>query len=104
MAKTEPKHAGGLGGVARVFAFTFLSTLLSFALVLLVSILGTILYAEMKHAAPNLVFAYKRIALPAAVGVGAVVLVASLMMEVRNYRQGKVLAAIERSTNESFSH
>ena len=97
MAKAEPRQAGGIGGVARVFAFTFLSTLLSFAVVLLVSILGTVLHAQMKHVAPNLVFAYRHIAFPIAVAVGAVTLIVSLAMEIRNYRQGKVLAAIERS-------
>ena len=82
----------------RVFAFTFLLTLLSFAVALLASILGTIIYSQVEHVAPNLMFAYKRIAFPIAVAAGVIVLAVTLVVEIRNYRQRKVLAAIERSS------
>jgi len=75
---------------------TFLLTLLSFAVALLLSIMGTVVYAQMKHIAPNLTFAYRHIAFPFAVTVGAIVLVLSLAMEIRNYRQRKMLERIER--------
>ena len=75
---------------------TFLLTLLSFAVALLLSIMGAVVYAQMKHVAPNLTFAYRHIAFPFAVTVGAIVLVLSLAMEIRNYRQRKMLERIER--------
>jgi vacuolar-type H+-ATPase subunit I/STV1 len=90
----QPRWVGIPG---RVFAFAFLSTLLSFAVALLISILGTIIYSQIEHVAPNLVFAYKHIAFPVALLAGAVVLMVSLVLEIRNYRQNKILAAIERT-------
>ena len=85
-----------IGIPVRVFAMTFLLTLLSFAIALLLSILGTVVYSQVKHVAPDLRFAYRHIAFPFAITVGAIVLVLSLVMEIRHYRQGKMLAGIER--------
>jgi hypothetical protein len=82
---------------ARVFAMTFLFTLLSFAVALLLSILGTVVYSQVKHVAPNLTFAYRHIAFPFAIAAGVVVLVLSLGMEIRNYRQRKTLDGIARA-------
>ncbi len=96
MAKTEPARPRWIGIPARVFAVTFLFTLLSFAVALLLSILGTIVYSQIAHVAPNLPFAYRHIAFPFAITVGAIVLVLSLVMEIRNYRQRRTLADIER--------
>lgn len=84
----------------RAFAITFLLTLLSFAVALLLSILGAVVYSQVEHVAPNLPFAYRHIAFPFAITVGAIVLIVSLVMEIRNYRQRKALAAIE----ETFQH
>jgi len=53
---------------------TFLFTLLSFAVALLLSIMGTLVYSQVKHVAPNLAFAYRHIAFPFAIAVGAIVL------------------------------
>lgn len=80
----------------RVLAMTFLLTLLSFAVSLLLSILGTVVYAQVKHVAPNLQFAYRHIAFPFAISVGLIVLALSLVMEIRHYRQRKTLAGIEQ--------
>jgi TRAP-type C4-dicarboxylate transport system permease small subunit len=82
----------------RVLAVTLLLTLLSFAVALLVSILGTIVYSQVEHVAPNLPFAYRHVAFPFAITVGAIVLVLSLVMEIRNYRQRRTLAGIERAS------
>jgi hypothetical protein len=82
----------------RALLITFLFTLLSFALALLLSILGTIVYSQVKGIAPNLTFAYRHIAFPFAITAGAVVLLLSLGMEIRNYRQRKTLAGIERAS------
>ena len=80
----------------RVFAMTFLFTVLSFAVALLLSIMGAVVYAQVKHVAPNLTFAYRHIAFPFAIAAGAIVLVLTLGMEIRNYRQRKALEGIER--------
>jgi hypothetical protein len=75
---------------------TFLFTVLSFAVALLLSILGTVVYSQVKHVAPNLTFAYRYIAFPCAIAAGAVVLILSLAMEIRNYRQRRALDGIAR--------
>ncbi|MFY9842464.1 MAG: hypothetical protein WA718_14945 [Terriglobales bacterium] len=85
-----------IGIPVRVFAMTFLFTLLSFAVALLLSILGTVVYSQLKHVAPNLTFAYRHIAFPFAITAGGIVLALSLAMEIRNYRQRKALESIER--------
>jgi vacuolar-type H+-ATPase subunit I/STV1 len=81
-----------------VLAVTLLMTLLSFAVALLLSILGTIVYSQVEHVAPNLPFAYRHIAFPFAISVGAIVMVLSLALEIRNYRQRRALAGIERAS------
>jgi ABC-type multidrug transport system fused ATPase/permease subunit len=96
MGKTNPDEPRWIGIPARVFAMTFVFTLLSFAVALLLSILGTIVYSQVRHVAPNLAFAYRHIAFPFAITAGTIVLVLSLAMEIRNYRQRKALEAIER--------
>jgi hypothetical protein len=96
MAKADSSGLRWIGIPARVFAMTFLLTVLSFAVALLLSILGTVVYSQVKHVAPNLTFAYRHIAFPFAITVGAIVLGLSLGMEIRNYRQRKTLEAIER--------
>jgi TRAP-type C4-dicarboxylate transport system permease small subunit len=98
MSKTASGRPGWIGIPFRVFAVTFLLTLLSFAVALLLSILGTIVYSQVEHVAPNLPFAYRHIALPFAITVGVIVLVLSLVMELRNYRQRRTLAGIERTS------
>src|ERR1700730_14137029 len=96
MAKRSSGGPRCIGIPARVFAMTFLLTVLSFAVALLGSILGTVGYSQGKHVAPNLTFAYRHIAFPFAIPGGRIVLVLLLLMEVRNYRQRKTLAGIER--------
>src|SRR5208283_5444355 len=96
MGNTSSDGPRWIGIPVRAFAMTFLFTLLSFAVALLLSILGTVVYSQVKHLAPNLTFAYRHIAFPFAIAVGAIALVLSLGMEVRNYRQRKALEGIER--------
>jgi len=96
MAKTSSDGPRWIGIPVRVFAMTFLLTVLSFAVALLLSILGTVVYSQVKHVAPNLTFAYRHIAFPFAITVGAIVLVLLLLMEIRHYRQRKTLAGLER--------
>ena len=95
MGKTNAGGAGWIGVPVRVVAMTFLFTVLSFAVALLLSILGTVVYSQVKHVAPNLTFAYRHVAFPFAILVGVIVLAVSIWMEIRNYRRGKVLERIE---------
>ena len=96
MGRASSERLRWIGIPVRAFAMTFLFTLLSFAVALLLSILGTVVYSQLKHVAPNLAFAYRHIAFPFAITVGAIVLVLSVGMEVRNYRQRKALEGIKR--------
>ena len=82
----------------RVLLFTFLLTLLAFAVSLLASILGLVLVAKFHRATSDLRFAYRSVALPVAAVAGLLALVLSLVMEVRHYRQSKALAGIVRAS------
>jgi hypothetical protein len=84
----------------RVLLATFLLTLLSFAVSLLLGILGVLIAARLRGVPPNLTAAYRYIALPAAVTVGVIVLISSSVMEVRHFRQTKALAEIERVSGQ----
>jgi hypothetical protein len=97
MAEDTPRPRW-IGIPVRAFAMTFLFTVLSFAVALLLSILGTVVYSQVKHVAPNLTFAYRHIAFPCAIAAGGVVLILSLAMEIRNYRQRRALEGIERAS------
>ena len=96
MAKTSSGGLRWIGILARIVAMTFLFTVLAFAVALLLSIMGTVVYSQVKHVAPNLTFAYLHIALPCAITAGAIVLLLTLAMEIRSYRQRKTLEGIER--------
>lgn len=96
MGETTSDGLRWIGIPMRVFAITFLLTLLSFAVALLLSIMGTVVYSQVRHVAPNLTFAYRHIAFPCAITAGAIVLLLSLAMEIRSYRQRKTLEGIER--------
>ena len=96
MAKTSSGGLRWIGILARIVAMTFLFTVLAFAVALLLSIMGTVVYSQVKHVAPNLTFAYRHIALPCAITAGAIVLLLTLAMEIRSYRQRKTLEGIER--------
>ena len=80
----------------RVLLLTFIGTLLSFAVSLLVGIIGTVAVAALRGIHPNMTVAYRQVALPAAVVAGSIIFVLALVMEIRHYRQSTTLAAIER--------
>jgi TRAP-type C4-dicarboxylate transport system permease small subunit len=85
-----------VGIPARVFAVTFVGTLLSFAVSLLLAILGTFLVSELRGVHPDVRIAYRYVALPAA-GIAALVIsIMSATNEIRLYHQNKALKAIER--------
>ena len=81
----------------RVLLVTFIVTLLSFALSLLLGIGGVLLASWLKGAHPNMTLAYRYVALPVAAVVAAIVLVSSGFMEARHYRQARTLDQIERA-------
>lgn len=85
------------GIFVRVVLVTFLVTLLTFAVSLLLAIIGVVGVAKARGATPYLPLAYRDVALPVACVVGTVALVTSLVMEVRHYRQAKALNSIERA-------
>ncbi|HKR83801.1 MAG TPA: hypothetical protein VJS37_06465 [Terriglobales bacterium] len=80
----------------RILIVTFLVTLLSFAVSLLLGIFGVVLAAKIKGVHPNMTLAYRDVALPIAAMVGTVVLISSSVMEIRHYRQGKALDRIAK--------
>jgi len=82
----------------RVVLVTFIGTLISFAVSLLLGIVGTVVVSTVRHVNPNMTAAYRQIAVPAAVVAGGIIFVLALAMEIRHYRQAKTLAAIERAS------
>jgi len=82
----------------RVLLVTFIVTLLSFAVSLLLGIGGVLLASWFKRANPNMTLAYRYVALPIAAMVAAIVLVSAGVMEIRHYREAKTLDGIERAS------
>src|SRR5690348_1981837 len=70
----------------RVLLLAFLLTLLSFAVCLLLAILGFSLSAFRRGVHPDLALAYRQFALPAAAVAGLLALVAAIAMERRRSR------------------
>ena len=91
---SRPPHWYGIP--LRVALLTFLGTLLSFALALFLSIIGTVIISAIRGVPLQMRIAYRNIAIPAALIAAAVIFVITLILEVRHYRQAKSLAAIER--------
>jgi len=71
----------------RVLVVTFVLTLLSFALGLLLGIMGTALAAGVRGLHPNMTHAYRHVALPIAASVGAITLITMTVVELRHYRR-----------------
>jgi hypothetical protein len=85
----------------RIVLVTFVVTLLSFAVSLLLGICAVVFAAKLHGATYDLRVAYRYIAAPAAGVVAAIVLVSSSFMEVRHYRRLKVLRSIEHQIGHS---
>ena len=80
----------------RILLVTFIGTLLCFAVILLISILGTVVVSALRGVHADLRIAYRLIALTAAAVAGVMILVLSAVMEIRHYRQNKTLSSIEK--------
>ncbi|MGC2447040.1 MAG: hypothetical protein WA477_05300 [Candidatus Sulfotelmatobacter sp.] len=97
MAKASATRSPRWYGIPlRVLVVTIVGTLLSFAVSLLLAIMGTVIAAAIRGMHPDMRVAYRLIALPMALVAGAIILVVSVGMEIRHYRQTKTLSAIER--------
>ena len=70
----------------RVLLVSVLLALLSFAICLLLGILGLAISAAVRGVHPNMTMAYRGIAFPAAVVAGLIALVAAIAMEFRRAR------------------
>jgi hypothetical protein len=81
----------------RVLLVTFIGALISFAVSLLLGIVGVVVVSAVRHFNPNMTVAYRLVALPVALVAGGIIFVLALAMEIRHYRQSKTLAAIERA-------
>ena len=80
----------------RVLLITFIGTLLSFAVCLLLAILGTLIISAVRSMHPDMRIAYRLIALPLAIFAGCIIFIVASILEIRHYRQTKTLSAIER--------
>lgn len=91
------RRPGLIGVLLRVLFISFLLTLLTFALTLLGSIITLAIVGELRGglAHVNMAVAYRHIAFPVAVTVGAIVLVAALIYEMRRYFNMRALARLE---------
>ena len=79
----------------RVLLLTLIATLLSFAVGLLLGILGVVLAATFRGVHPDLRFAYRDVAAPAGLAIGTIALVSSTFVELRHYRRERMLSHIE---------
>ena len=97
MAQTVTARSPHWYGIpVRVLLLTFIGTLICFAVSLFLGILGTVISAALRGVHPDLRMAYRMIAIPVALAAGCFVFVCMLVVEVRHYRQAKMLAAIEK--------
>ncbi len=97
-AKAKSRTPSWYGIPVRVALVTFLCTLITFAVSLLFAILGTVILGALRHVHPDMRVAYRLIAIPVALVAGSIVMILSLIMEIRHYRQWKALSSIERSS------
>lgn len=81
----------------RVVLWTFIGTLLSFAVSLFLGIVGVVIVSAARHIHPNMTLAYRDVAFPIALMAGTIILLVVLRMEIQYYRQTKTLEAIERA-------
>ena len=80
----------------RVLLLTFIGTLLTFSVVLLLAIFGTVVVSAWHGVHPDMRIAYRRIALPAGLVAGCIIFLFAAFSEIRHYRQSRTLTAIER--------
>jgi hypothetical protein len=82
----------------RILLVTFLLALLSFAISLLLGIVGIVISSHVRGIHPNMTVAYRHIALPVSAVAAGIAMIATTVMEIRNYRQTKILAEVARAS------
>jgi hypothetical protein len=82
----------------RILLVTFLLALLSFAISLLLGILGILIAARVHGVPADMTLAYRHIALPAAAVAAGIAMIVTTIVEIRNYRQTKILAEVARAS------
>ena len=92
-----PRSLRWYGIPVRVLLATVIGTLTCFAASLLIGILGTVIVSAVRGIHPDMRVAYRLFAFPTAVVAGVIILVLSLITEIRHYRQAKALSSIERA-------
>jgi len=86
------------GVPVRILLVTFVGTLLSFAVTLLISLIGTAAAAAIRGVHPDMRIAYRHFAVPLAVVEGCIILISATVMEIRHYHRARALSAIERAS------
>jgi uncharacterized BrkB/YihY/UPF0761 family membrane protein len=94
--KNPSRPPSWYGVPVRILLITFIGTLLSFSVILLFSILGTVIVAALHGVHPDMRIAYRQLALPLGIVAGGIILVVAIAMEVRQYHQAKTLHSLER--------
>jgi uncharacterized BrkB/YihY/UPF0761 family membrane protein len=88
MASASPSRPPRWYGIpVRVLLITFIGTLLSFAVSLLLAIIGTVAAAALRGLHPDMRIAYRHIALPIALLAGCVIFLFALVTEIRHHRR-----------------
>ena len=92
----NPDRPRWYGLPVRILLVTFIGTLLSFAVSLLMGVIATVVMSRIRGQHPDMTLAYRQFALPVTMVAGAVIFVLTVIMEIRHYRQATNLSAIER--------
>ena len=95
-ATTSLRSPHWYGIPVRVLLMTFIGTLISFAVALFFAIFGTIVLSALKGIHPDFRTAYRSVALPVGLVAGGILLILSIVMEVRHYRQTRALTTLEK--------
>ncbi len=79
-----------LAGIFRIFAITFLATLLAFSISLFLGIVGVVLTKMIRGTGTmDMSLAYRHVALPIAFVVMVIAFCTALFSEIRRFRQGR---------------
>jgi len=97
MAATSSSRSPHWYGIPlRVILLTFIGTLISFAVGLFFAIFGTVILSALRGIHPDFRVAYRSVALPVGLVAGGIILVLSIVMEIRHYRQTRALTILEK--------
>lgn len=96
--EAKPRVSGKLLVPFRILLITILFTLMAFVISLFLGIIGVVIWAEIRGIHPDMTMAYREIAPPIAIIVGSFVFISAIFVEIRDHRQAKVLAGIERAS------